>query len=54
MDIGLVTVMTRLRTGRSWKRGWISEWGGDFFSSSPLGPTQPPVRWLSGAAEVCY
>jgi hypothetical protein len=43
MDFGLVTVMTRLRTGQFWKRGSISEWGAGFFSSSPpdhlWGPT---------------
>jgi len=32
MDIGLVTIMTRLRDGRSWKRGSISERGSRRFS----------------------
>jgi hypothetical protein len=42
MDFGLVTVMTRLRAGRSWKRGSISEWGSRRFSLLPLwGPPSP-------------
>jgi hypothetical protein len=56
VDFGSVTVVTKLRAGRLWNRGLISEGGADDFlflpSRPPLGPTQPPVRYVPGVAAV--